>query len=104
MRDGPYGPFTFGQDIWPGLAKLQEEMNELDTVLAKIQGLGGGTDYWGGRDLRPELLNEIADVRAALDFFLENSNFSGEEILNVFIRSDTKQKLFDKWHKGENNA
>jgi hypothetical protein len=97
-RDGA-GPYSIGSDIWPGLSKVVEESGELGTILGKIMATGGSTHYWGGRDLRVELVDEIADLRAALDFFV-SVNLSDDQaaIKRLADRERVKARLFTRWH------
>lgn len=92
------GPYTIGSDTWPGMSKLQEEMSELGVVLAKIQSLNGDTDYWRGRDLRTELVDEIGDVAAAVEFFVTH-NLTGAEQEILSARRDTKLDRFNRWRR-----
>lgn len=39
------GPYGIGSDVWPGLAKLQEESCEVGQILAKIIARGGDLDH-----------------------------------------------------------
>jgi NTP pyrophosphatase (non-canonical NTP hydrolase) len=104
------GPYSIGQNHWPGLARLMEEMGELQQVLGKVMASGGNVQEvviarWRGVKLVylpgdepagydpkqepkpleikvPEILyydktllltrlrEEIADVLAAIEFFV----------------------------------
>lgn len=91
------GPFQFGGDTWPGTAKLLEEMGELQQVLGKLIMIGGLTRHWDG-DLRPRLVEELADVQAALEFFVVH-NLTTEERIQTGARVDEKLDLFQSWHQ-----
>jgi hypothetical protein len=90
------GDFSIGSQVWPGTSKLIEEMGELQQVLGKLIATHGYTEHWSG-DLRTMLINEIADVLAAVAFFTE-SNLSENEALKVTARANQKIELFRKWH------
>lgn len=87
--------YTIRSDRWKGLAKLQEEMGELQTVLSKIVENGGSLEYWGGVDLRVNLKEELADVGAALDYFVYN-NLSMSEIIEIDGRALNKTTKYEE--------
>jgi len=95
--------FAIGDDKFPGLAKLQEEMNELGVELSKLTMTKGSYDYWGNRSLKAGIEEEeVADVLAALIFFSSTAeNLDGERMAN---RSNAKYKLFWAWHEGNSEA
>lgn len=97
MTDARRGDYTIGSDVWPGLSKVIEEMGEALVVLGKIIGTGGETEYWGGRDLRPEILEELADVRGSIAYFSEH-NFTDDEVEELLTRSEMKRDRFNDWH------
>lgn len=90
--------FAIGDTQWPGLGKLMEEMGELMDVLGKIIALSGeSVQTWpGGRDLKPELVEELGDVRAALIFFCEANDVPKAL---VHDRADMKLDKFRHWHQ-----
>lgn len=90
--------YGIGSDVWPGLAKLMEEMGELQQVLGKLMACSD-TDaiYWDGTSLVPNILDEAADVNAALHFFL-HQNFTQQERNAVMDRSLEKGQKFNLWH------
>lgn len=90
------GDFSIGSQVWPGTSKLIEEMGELNQVLGKLIATAGDTEHWSG-DLRPKLIEECADVIAALQFFTVQ-NLTREELLQILDRSEKKKTLFRKWH------
>lgn len=105
--------FAFSDKTWPGIAKLIEECGELSetlplvilsTVVGKItQTLGklvmiqGGTDHWSG-DLRKAMIEEMADVQAALIFSWEQ-NLTKKERHMIATRVKVKLRKFERWHK-----
>ena len=68
------GDFSIGSKLWPGVSKVIEEMGELQQVLGKLIAVAGETKHWDG-DLRPKLIEEIGDLRAAL----QAENFTPDE-------------------------
>jgi hypothetical protein len=67
-------------------------------VLGKLIGAGGDTSHWDGTDLRERLTDELADVRAALDFFVSANNLP-EASINE--RAARKRAQYDEWHQNE---
>lgn len=93
VQDGDY---SIGSRVWPGTSKLLEEMGELQQVLGKLLG-AGQTKHWDGSDLRQRLIEEIADVQAALSFFV-NHNLNAVEASEISGRELLKVAQFEKWH------
>lgn len=89
--------FAIGGTVWPGTSKVLEEMGELQQVLGKLIQTGGDARHWDG-DLRPKIVEEIADVLAALDFFAMK-NLTAEENVQVSVRFFVKCGLFRGWHQ-----
>lgn len=89
-------PFVFGSENWPGLAKLVEEMGELQQVLGKLIMTGGDTNYFDGADLEERLIEEVADVQAALSVFVE-LNIIIRHRVEIEARTRMKMELFQKW-------
>lgn len=88
--------FTIGSEERAGVFKLQEECAELSVVLAKLVTVNGG-EYWDGRDLDAELIEELGDVLAAADYFM---NFAPAGVTTeVLDRKAKKLKLFHQWHE-----
>lgn len=90
-------PYGIGSDQWPGLAKLMEEMGELQQVLGKIMACEGPSAiYWDSSSLVPALLDELADVRASLSFFILRNNLDSRTIA---LRVEDKFQKFQYWHQ-----
>lgn len=90
-------PYGIGSDQWAGLAKLMEEMGELQQVLGKIMACEGREAiYWDGSSLLPQLVEELGDVRAAMIFFCEVNGIPKEA---VHLRADEKLVKFRYWDK-----
>ncbi len=93
------GDFSIGSKVWPGMSKLIEEMGELGQVLGKIMGTGGEAKHWDGSNLRERVVEELADVYAAVLFFV-TQNLTHEERVVWSNRVGAKLVLFNKWHAG----
>ena len=92
--------FVFGSHIFPGAAKLGEEMGELAQVLGKLQATGGARSHYDGSDLYERLQEEMADAYAALDFLAMHSA-SKIGLNELHTRRKEKRMLFEKWHADE---
>ena len=93
-RDDPNIPYKLGSTVWPGLAKVIEEMNELGTVIGKIQGVGGEETDWVGNKLRAHLMEEVADVMATLHFLVVKNNLDAGAIET---RKQGKLVKYERW-------
>lgn len=92
--------FAIGSLLWPGTSKVLEEAGELIQVLGKLQAVGGDLEHWDG-DLHPRLVDETADLGAALRYF-SYQNFSKEVMRHHLIpRAEAKYRLFLEWHAEE---
>jgi hypothetical protein len=96
------GSYCIGSDIWPGMAKLVEEMGELNQVIGKIMSGGGDPIYWDGTNLVEKLVEELADVQAVLWFFtninVKQLKIDGEFWGPLAHRMRYKQDKFIEWH------
>lgn len=92
MDDTPYG---IGSDRWPGASRVVEEAGELVQVLGKLIGTGGAARHGDGSDLRGRLTDEIADLRAALDFFVAANDLPAGQVEQ---RAARKRADYDRWH------
>ena len=93
--------FAIGDEEWPGVSKVLEEKDELGVELGKLMGTRGDTNHWSG-DLRPKIVDETADLFAALTFFSVH-NFTDEEWEYMNNRILSKLETYDKWQE-ENPA
>jgi hypothetical protein len=73
-----------------------EETGELLQVIGKLIAVGGATEHWDG-DLRKKLVEEAADVAAAVAFFV-HENFTADELRAYSERMDVKLARFRAWH------
>lgn len=87
--------FAFGSTVWPGLAKLIEECGEVQQVAGKLIATGGAFEHWDGTDLRDRLIDEIADLRAAIRFVIVFNDLNMEAIRE---REEEKMETFEGWH------
>lgn len=94
-------PYCIGSDEWNGLSKMVEELGELQQVCGKLIGSEGDTDHWSG-DLKQMLVEEIADVYAALDFFVDKN--LPTEFHAITDRAISKVALFEKWDRETSDA
>ena len=90
--------FEIGSYKFAGVLKLLEECSELSVVLAKLVTVDGG-EYWEGRDLESEIIEELGDVLAAAKYFMSQST----PVISAKIlkRRDEKVDLFIQWHNEE---
>jgi hypothetical protein len=77
---------------WRGVWKLIEEMSELTTELAKLGPFPSGKHPGRDRNLRKTIEEEIADVRAALDYFQAVNKIDVDP-----KRTSDKRRKFGKW-------
>lgn len=90
--------FAIGDQEWPGISKLVEELGELGQVCGKLMGTGGKIEHWDGEgNLDRRLLNEMADVAAAIEFVLKR-NLTMYDLHTFHGRREQKLALFDQWH------
>jgi hypothetical protein len=86
--------------LWKGIFKLLEEMGELTTVLGKLGVVPEGR-HWDERyqekTLRARLMDEMADVQAALIYFGEANDFTKEETAYVHKRANAKIERYQSW-------
>lgn len=91
--------YSIGSDNWNGLSKMIEEMGELNQVCGKVIGSGGNSNHWSG-DMRAKFVEELADVQAAMKFFIE-SNLTKEERDLIVKRKKKKFTKFREWDSNE---
>lgn len=95
------GPFSLGQNVWPGIAKLSEESGEVIQVIGKLIATGGRTDHWSGLDLQRALIEEMGDVRAALHFVAIHNDLDQDAIRQRMV---DKLALFEEWHAASGDS
>lgn len=88
--------FAIGDKDWPGLSKLAEECAEVGQVVGKLMGTRGLVHHWDGTKLDDRLIEEMGDVKAAIDFVLAHCQLSGTAVER---RRQEKNRLFEAWHK-----
>lgn len=88
---------------WGGIVKLQEEMSELGVELAKLHAAPDGK-HWDNKFKSQPLIqrvkDELGDVYAALDFFIE-SNFEPHDNQTIQNRRQYKLDKFRQWEAEE---
>lgn len=90
--------YAFGDEKWPGMAKLVEEMGEALTEVGRLMMTHGNPAHWKG-DVGKRFWNEVADVHAAIITILE-LNADDELAQQHAKRMAMKVKRFLKWHRG----
>lgn len=79
-----------------GRSKLTEECGELIQVLGKIDAYGVGKHPDGLKNLGERLVDEIADVEAAIAFVKYKMKLDGKKIKK---RKQVKLELYHKWDR-----
>lgn len=79
---------------WRGIFKLLEEMGELQQVLGKLGPFPDGEHPDGEKHLSLRLCDELADVLAAIRYFIEINNLDLDKIM---MRTDIKLDKFVHW-------
>lgn len=93
--------FEIGAQKWPGLSKLVEECGEVLQVVGKIIATRGDTKHWdGGPPLDERLLDEMADLMAAIQF-VSTHNFTRSQVFELHKRATVKFDRFMRWHEDE---
>lgn len=87
--------FAIGSTVRPGMSKIIEEAGELLQVLGKLIATGGEAHHWAAGDLDKKQHQEVADLYAALDFYVEQNAMDHKRIDR---RRATKLKRFRQWH------
>lgn len=81
-----------------GRTKLTEECGELITILAKIDAFGSLGEHWDGKgSLKIRLEDEMADVKASINFYADKLGLDRERMGD---RQQYKQSLFTYWDGG----
>lgn len=94
------GPYSIGSSTWNGLTKVVEEAGEVVQVGAKIMGNNGERIHFDGSDLNARMVEELGDLKAAIQFFIENNDFDPAEIE---ARADKKMALFNQWNSDQSS-
>lgn len=81
-------------ELWKGVHKLTEEAGEVLQVLGKLNAYPKCNHP--RTDLKAKLLEELADLDAALNYFLLN-NFTSAEIHSINERAFQKGRKFEQW-------
>ena len=81
-------------ELHKGIFKLMEEMNELNTNLAKRCAFPTGEHPDKQGDLNRRIEKEIGDVLAAIDYYVEKN---GLNTVDIYEHVEFKLYLFNKW-------
>lgn len=77
-----------------GIFKLTEECGELLTDIGKLAVFQDVPHPDGKGLMKPRIQDELADVLAAVQYFIETNNFDYKYILE---RKEEKIKKFNQW-------
>lgn len=88
--------FMIGSEEWNGLSKLVEECGEVVQIAGKLLGTNGEKVHFDGSDLKGRLAEELADLQAAITFFLKSNGFDADDFR---LRAAAKLTLFRKWNE-----
>ncbi len=92
--------FAIGDTEYPGISKLVEECGELLQACGKLMATHGEPAHWDGSDLRVRLVQEMADVYAAISF-VRNVVLSPQEERTIERRAAEKLAAFYRWHRDQ---
>lgn len=95
-------PYCIGSSDWNGLSKIIEEMGELQQVCGKLIGSQGSVDHWS-LNLKEKFIEELGDVLAAIDFFVD-MNFTPEEHKLIYNQAHVKYTRFEQWNRETRDA
>lgn len=94
------GSFSIGSRTWPGLSKFIEEVGEALQVVGKLIATHGAVDHWEGSRLDEKLIEELSDVRAAVEL-VEILNLTVGQRQGVAKRHAVKLRQFLDWHDAQ---
>ena len=79
---------------WRGVHKLNEEMGEVLQITGKLGPFPNGHHPDGKGHLLLRLEEELADLQAAIDYLVENSEINPARML---VRKHEKLEKFRQW-------
>lgn len=79
---------------WKGIAKLNEECGEVVQIIGKLMAYPNGQHPDGEGDLKQRLGDELADVQAAIEYFVFRNPI---DEIRLNKRRKKKFKQFCKW-------
>lgn len=91
---GMKNSYCIGSERWNGLSKLVEECGEVVQVAGKLLGTNGEVRHWDGSNLRERMTEELADLQAAITFFIRGNDFDADEFQRRAVK---KLELFRQW-------
>lgn len=95
--------FAFGDKHWPGIAKVAEEFGETLQVIGRLMMMRGKSEHWSGAFLRDDLIDELADSKAAIEF-VEMKVLTEAERQRLHSRAEVKVHQFLTWHREQAGA
>jgi NTP pyrophosphatase (non-canonical NTP hydrolase) len=91
--------FKFGAKVWPGIAKLVEELGEVIQVCGKLMMLSDimlqTGEHWSG-NLKTMIEDELGDALAAINFVRSYCELDNARIV---ARYEEKIIKFKQWHR-----
>lgn len=89
---------AIGSDIWPGGAKLIEELGEVGQVMGRLVAFPDviDTNHPDGSNLLIRMQEELGDLMAAISFFVESNPVIDQQAINS--RCLEKLIRFRGWH------
>lgn len=93
------GDFNFGSYTYPGLSKLVEECGELMQIAGKLMSTGGRGTHWAAGNLHLAFAEELADLKAAIEFIQYFVPLDAEQFKEYEERVRSKLAKFHEWHK-----
>lgn len=61
-------------------------------------GSGGDVEHWDGSNLKERVVEEMADVLAAAEFFIEHNSLNQRAVVS---RRAAKRAMFEEWHASD---
>lgn len=104
--------FFIGAQKWSGVSKLMEECGEVLQACGKLIATRGEVKHWdGGPPLDERLIDEMADLFAAIKFVVHHNfdnapgdrTWPGLSPMRQRFSDRVKEKMerFDRWHADE---
>lgn len=82
------------KEHWKGIGKLIEECGELLQIAGKAIAYPVGEHPDGCGDVKERFVQEIADVYAALDYFVDVNKL---DLGIILTRKNSKFRLYKRW-------
>lgn len=93
--------YAIGAAEIPGLSKLIEEAGEVQQQVGRLlqSRFLKRSVHWDGSDPVQELLKELADLQAAIEFVVFVGMSGVVDTSGFAARKEEKYQLFRKWHE-----